>query len=170
MSEARLWCVLRTSGRLTVPVSRKLRREGFEVWTPIERRRNARGNVRRIPVMPSFMFAPESHLGSLFELAERSELFSVFCEAERVPLIEEGQIRRLRVALLPPRKKPKQDVFEPGDKVRAPEGICSGLSGQVVWSNEKWTLVCFGGAIDLQISTFKLKPTSAISPGQAKAA
>lgn len=168
--EGRLWFVLRTSGPLTVPMSRKLRREGYEVWTPVERKRNGRGNVRRIPVMPSYIFAPEAHLDNLYELAERTELFSVFCEAERVPIIEDGQIRRLRVALLPPRKKPKQETFEPGAIVRIPEGIGAGLSGQVVYSDGKWTLVCFGGSIDLKISTFKLKPNSAISVEQARAA
>lgn len=176
------WIILRCSGRSTLPLARSLQADGYDVWTPSEMKRNRRprknaGEPEPAPIMPTFVFARSVHVVDLLELAEMPvkprrgkglhepahDDFSVFHFNDRIPLVRDAALAPLRreeeLANIRQRRelaKGKSDPFEEGQVIRIPEGAFSGLSGHVVESNGKFTLLCFG-RMEVEFSTFILR-------------
>ncbi|WP_126001548.1 hypothetical protein [Sphingomonas sp. ABOLE] len=116
MGTAGTWCILRTSGGRTVPLSKSLADAGFEVWTPVRTiRRPAPGQARRLvlgqtrklidvelPILPGFVFARSGQLDDLVRASvaepKRHPSFSIFHRAGRVPLVRDASIMGLRMA------------------------------------------------------------------------
>ena len=103
------WIILRTSAGRTLSLASSLLAVGYEVWTP---RRTLRRSVKaktlsgtrlieiEIAILPTFVFAPEDDLAALADLAMHEAsphpAFSVFCTADRVPLVGDAEIAGLR--------------------------------------------------------------------------
>lgn len=171
------WCILRTAGRLTLPLAESLASRGFDVWTPAEvklgRARGRRGRAEtRKPMMPTFVFARAGHLWSLVSLAEDPacphEGFSVFRHLDRYPVIADAELEPLRMSEVRAIPLDQLQTFERGERVLVPSGSFCGLGGQVVESNGRFTLVCFGGHMQVKISTFILQPNKAFSGSRPK--
>jgi hypothetical protein len=181
------WCILRTSGRNTLALADHLKREGFEVWTPVDHQprrlpRRKQRVERQAPLMPTFVFAKASALADLIALSEqpgRPIGFSLFRDGRRVPAIEDGELdalrgeetrslARCRKAMQAGRRSTR--VYARGETVRVPEGSFGGMTGIVETSDGRFTLVCFGGAMSVKISTWLLAPDESYSGPAARAA
>lgn len=181
------WCILRTSGRHTLALADHLRGQGFEAWSPVEHqvRRLPRRRVtaeRQVPMVPTFVFAKAAHLLDLIALSEipgRDIAFTIFREERRVPVIADRELQPLRDeeahTLARTQKAMRQGrrserVYARGEPVRVPEGSFAGMTGIVEDGDGRFTLVCFGGAVSVKISTFLLVPDESYSATAAKAA
>lgn len=168
MVEALKWCILRTSPGRTLPLFRSLVEAGMDAWTPVEvlKRRRPRSKITLeidAPILPTFVFAPASHLQDLMRLAAAPTgphpAFSVFRHLDRVPLIEAGQIEGIRAEEQRGRRKAQQAqrrTFAPGQGVSVPEGPFAGMSGIVQEGDGKFALVAFGD-FKVKIATFLLE-------------
>lgn len=174
------WIILRTSGRSTLRLAESLKEDGFTAWTPSEMKRNRRPRTVRMepepaPIMPTFVFAGSEHLVDLIDISEaplrrgsgRQEPahpeFSVFHHYDRIPLVSDASLAPLRAeeARLAAKErkvlaKGISDPFCPGNVLKIPDGAFAGMSGQVVESNGKVTLICFG-RMEVEFSTFILR-------------
>jgi hypothetical protein len=171
------WCVLRTAGRLTLRLADSLEDDGFDVWTPVEKRtmRIPRANIRRpvrLPIMPSYVFADARHLLDLLELANMPVKprrgsgitkpahpdFSVMTHNARIPMIEERQLvglRSIEIRRNVDKRLPKgMDV-----KVKTEGGSFAGMHGRVEASEQDHTLVCFDGRMTVRVPTWLLAPS-----------
>lgn len=162
------WCILRMSGPRTLAVADSLAEAGLEVWTPrrIDRRRLPRGKKGHreveVALMPTFAFARVAHLADLQAIRADPKsphpAFSIFKHLNGFPSVADREINALRAEEQRARVKKDRHTFAPGTRVQVPEGAFAGLSGQVVESgNGKFTLVCYGGAFEVQIATFLLR-------------
>ncbi len=111
-------------------------------------------------MMPTFAFAPASTLPELMRLS-RSPLsdhpsFSIFRFGGRIPLLHEREVERLRTAERQAVPKRRRAIMVVGATVRPNEGAYAGLSGVVKASDGQWTIVGFGGWMDVKIETFLL--------------
>lgn len=172
------WIILRTSASKTLRLAETLREDGFDVWTPSQKRsqrvprRNGFHNVVT-PIIPTFLFARVWHLVDLLELAAMPErprrgaggrkpahpAFRVFrdSDSERIPVVGDAEIRPLRQAERRSASR-RPGRYEPGDAVKVTDGIYGGIVGEVVRSSRHKTLVDFGGWMSVEVSTFILKP------------
>lgn len=164
------WIMLRTKPSCTLSLTNSLAAAGFDVWTPMEvqQRRVPRSKAkreRRVPIMPTWIFARAHHLDDLRRLAERAikdhAEFSIFRWHSRVPAIDDVALEALRSAELRAVPKQKVKAFRKGEIVRVPEGAFAGMSGVVERGDGRCTLVCFGGRLEVEISTFLLRPSTA---------
>lgn len=175
------WCILRTSGRSTLPLAASLSDAGYEVWTPSQvplnaprRRRTDDEEEPRCPIIPTYVFARARHLFELIALSANPGRnhagFSVFRMAEGVPLIAERALAGLRaeeakmeedreVRALRKRSKRRGISYPVGETVRIPSAFPSfaGMDGCVEESDPRFTHVGFGGFLRLKISTFILR-------------
>lgn len=170
---AQSWCVLRCSGRSTLPLAASLSTDGLECWTPAEtiRPRGKRGKLA-VPMIPTFVFASARHLWTLVSLSEdprsRHDGFSVMrhCGGRGYPLIDDAELEPLRIE-----ERGKADeahrealkanppVFTGGDQVECPERGFLGLSGIVESADRKYAWVRFPGFNQTaKIATFLLRP------------
>lgn len=164
-SEGDSWCILRTSGRSTLPLASSLTNAGFEVWTPVQTRMKrlprARAKIDRpAPIMPTFVFAKARHLIDLIGLSNRREGhegFSIFHHFGRIPLVEDVELEALRSEERRVVPKHSRHVFSAGQRVRVPAGAFCGMVGSVENGNERFTMVCFGGGATVKIATFLLR-------------
>lgn len=142
------WCILRTSGRLTLPLAEALEADGFKAWSPVEVQRHKRTRARkRVPIMPTFVFAEADRLPDLLEMAEAPAPkvgFSVFRHYERIPLIADDELRPLRRAEARAVPEEEWPTFERDQPVTVTEGPYGGVSGKVIRSRGEWALVLFG--------------------------
>jgi hypothetical protein len=99
------WCILRTSGPSTLPLTLSLRAAGYDVWTPTltlrRRRPRSKAKIERdAPILPTFVFARAHHAADLMRLralpVSPHPAFSVFRHGGRIPLIGDAQIGGLR--------------------------------------------------------------------------
>lgn len=160
-----MWCILRTSGGRTLPLMRSLREAGFDVWTPVTivaKRKPRRPGRVELPaaMMPTFVFAPAEQLPQLHGLS-RSPInphpaFSLFKFDGRVPLLTEREMERLREAERRSVPKRRRRTIPAGSKVKPDHGPYAGMTGVVKASNGKFTLVAFGGWMEVQIETFTI--------------
>jgi hypothetical protein len=180
------WCILRTKPSATLRLAASLAEDGILAWTPAEVRRNRRPrrNVQDpepCPIMPTFVFADALRLVDLLDLADMPvkprrgqylhepahEDFSVFHHYDRIPVVAEAALFHLREeergadaryqrTLARAMAKTKGEPYDDGDEIRLPNGPFAGLSGQVVESDGKFTLICFGRT-RVKISTFILR-------------
>ena len=183
---ASAWCILRTSGRSTIPLTESLSRDGYEAWTPIETRTvripraNARREVRQA-IMPTYVFASAEHLVDLIQLADMPVKprrgagllepahadFSVLHCFGKIPLVAESdlaQLRKIEAKRTPVKKADKP--LPKGVKVRVLSGSMEGLVGSVQRSDRGKTLVFFNRVFDrVEIPTTLLEV-----PGDARMA
>jgi hypothetical protein len=181
------WCILRTKPGSTLKLAASLAEDEFEVWTPVEVKRNRRPRRNPKPdpepcaIMPTYVFADAGRLVDLLELAEMPvkprrgkgrrlpahDDFSVFHFHDRIPIVADVDLIHLRSeerdaasrhnrALRRVMAKGKGEPLDCGSVVRIPQGAFAGMSGQVVESDGKFTLVCFGRT-EVKISTFILR-------------
>lgn len=170
------WCILRTSGRLTLRLAETLAEDGFEVWTPVETRkvRVPRANVRRdvtLPIMPSYIFARAVHLIDLIQMAGMTFKprraankpahadFSVMHYHDSIPLVGDAQLNALRTleAKRAPRKKAMRLPCGVEVQVKVEGGSFAGMKGRVERSDEVATLVCFDDRLTVKIATSLLQ-------------
>jgi hypothetical protein len=175
------WCVLRCSGRATLRLAQSLAEDGFEVWTPAVTRRVAvpRMNAKRevtLPLLPGFAFAHAEHLWTLVERSEDPGQrfgFSVFRYLDRYPVIRDQQLDALRNEERKATPRDRMQVYAKGEEVAVlpiAGGAASafgGMSGSVLRSNDRKTLVLFAGSRRVEFFTFDLQPIQRISATQA---
>jgi hypothetical protein len=165
------WCILRTSGRYTLPLAASLRKAGFEAWTPsyVQQRRLPRAKARAerpMPLLPTFVFAKARHVPDLVLLADDPtkdhEGFSVFRYLGRIPLIADVELEALRTEENRAAPKQKQRVYREGEAVKLSQGSFAGLPGVVQdGGDRRYTFVAFGGTMRVKISTFLLRSDEA---------
>ena len=165
------WCILRMSGGSTLPVAQSLAEAGFDVWTPVEvqQSRKPRSKVkveRRVPIMPTYVFARAARLADLIAIAKAPTSphpqFSVFHYAGRIPLIADRSLEPLRAAERDKTRVKDMPVFTKGERVKLTEGGFAGMSGVVELSKGKFTLVAFPGfQVPIRISSLLLLPDAA---------
>ena len=168
------WCVLRTNGARTLPLAKALVAAGFDAWTPmrIDKRRAHRAGKamveREAPLLPTFVFVQADRLLDLHMVlalpVNPYPAFSIFRYNGRVPLLADREIERLRMAERKAAPKEKARTFAPGAKVKTEEGPYAGLSGVVKQGDGRFTLVAFGGWMDVKIETFVLLPDAVQHP------
>lgn len=167
------WCILRTSGRTTINLADTLSKDGFDAWTPVETRTisvprvNAKREVR-LPLMPSYVFAGAHHLTDLLQLAAMPVrprrgagrmdaahvAFHVLHCFGGIPIIDDrhlGSLRRLEAKRTPVKRAAY--AFPKNAAVRAPDGPFGGMSGVVVRSTDKATVIDFGYGFPTEIPT-----------------
>lgn len=103
------WCILRTSGTLTLALADSLVAAGIDAWTPaatasrLFRRGATMVKAERTgPILPTFVFARSSHMADLADIvasrAHGHPAFSIFRYQDRYPLVGEASIAGLRAA------------------------------------------------------------------------
>jgi hypothetical protein len=128
------WIILRTSGGQTLPLMRSLREAGLDAWSPartIRRvlyagRRAERQDEIDVPILPTFVFARETQMELLAELAGAQSTahppFSLFRHRGRAPMIADGEIAGLREeeerAGLTMQAMRDAETFEEAEKIR----------------------------------------------------
>jgi transcription antitermination factor NusG len=168
------WFILRTANVDTMKTFSALQREGFDVWTPIERKvkRSARTRApydSTAALMPSYLFARVEHLDDILKLSRRTNRgipkFTVFHHGQGIPLVSDSALDALRMeedrlgrifdkAKLAGMKRPQ---FGKGKAVRTGEGPFMGMSGIVEGQQGQFTLVSFAGFHDpIKISSILL--------------
>lgn len=166
------WCILRCSGRNTLPLAESLGKAGFEVWTPSAIQRLPRKRAERpAPLLPSYVFARSGALEQLLELStpdgplNQHPSFRVFHYLDRIPVIADRDLDALRQseARRVKRRQYAHRAYSRGDVVQINEGAFAGMSGIVQRSNGKYALVMFG-RVPVNVATFLLHP------GERKAA
>ena len=166
------WCILRTAGPRTLPLTRSLAAAGFDVWTPVQTgtRRKPRSQVTtefEAPIVPTFVFARADRLNDLRRIAslpvKPHPAFSVFHSFDRAPLIAGAEIEGLRhyerrCNEIATRNKAKahRREFAIGDAVNVLDGAWQGLSGIVEGGDGRQARVSFGGSLSVTIATFYL--------------
>lgn len=170
------WCILTTSGARTLPLAASLREAGFEVYTPtrtahIRKPRRPGKIVKQVPMAPTFVFARWKDLDELLAISRlpvsHHPSFSFFRFNGQYPEVSNAEIERVREKerrAVPTRQRPTIPV---GSAVRPDEGPYAGMSGVVRRSDGKYTLVAFGGWMEVQIETFLISP-NAVLPSQPK--
>lgn len=160
------WCILRTAGPRTLLLVDSLNRHGVRAWTPTTtaRRRKSRRSpsfvVRQAAMLPTFVFADADHLGELCRY-ERSPVsphppYSVFRYYHRAPLVGDAAIEALRMFERQAVPKAERRTVPVGSTIRLPDGPFAGLDGIVQASDGGYTLVAFGGRMEVKIETFIL--------------
>jgi len=152
------WCILRTASLDTLKVTEALKKIGFNVWTPEERKIGRMPRTRKafdkvFPIMPSYVFAEAHQIDGLRSLSESPTRdcphFSVFKYGDGFPLVSDGELEALRseekhrngIFERQKAKKTKAPVFEQGLEVLLTQGGFEGLEGKVVESKGSFTLV-----------------------------
>jgi hypothetical protein len=152
MAAAGQWCILRTSGRLTLPLAESLTGDGYEVWTPVDTRRVRvpRMNARRVV----------KHLADLLELERIRPGFRVMFYNGEPAKAPDHELEPLRQAEHMVEPKRWTSAFAPGSEVRITKGSFSGATGIVKSCNGKeaelWVSI-FGRHHRVKINTFNLK-------------
>lgn len=164
------WCILRTAGPRTLPLTKSLADAGFEVWTPqrIHRRRRPRSKKiveREVAIMPTFVFVRKHHavdlLGILASPVNPHPAFSIFRHPQNGRLIDvaDCEIDGLRAEderWAKAERKSRRRRFEAGSSVKVTDGPAQGLEGIVEESDGRYALVCFGGAVRFKVGTWLL--------------
>jgi transcription antitermination factor NusG len=156
------WFILRMASADTLKVADQLAKRGFDVWTPVERKRGRKPRTRshfdkQFALMPSYVFANVHHLAELQGMADLptadTPRFTLFRYAGGVPLIDDSQLAALRAEedrlqrvyerqVAKGKRGPK---FTGGEIVRMKEGGFAGLEGTVVEQQGQFTLVSIDG-------------------------
>lgn len=174
------WCILRCSGRHTLPLADSLNSGGYECWTPARhvRKRIPRTRARielPAPLLPTYVFARAGELHRLLDIVEDQHRgqqvvlvgddgqhllpdFSVFHYLDRIPLVADTELVALRLAerrAEAPAKAKRRFVH--GEPVSVSDGPWVGLSGMVQDQKGNYTIVLFG-RMSVKIATFLLHP------------
>ncbi len=161
------WCILRTSGPRTLAVAGSLKQSGLDAWTPVDMTIKRVGKARErhekpVAIMPTYVFANALHLGYLLDTAQAEDSphpqFSVFHFHDAIPLIEGRELSHLRHIEHKAAITRGAIRFTQGERVTVPDGGFQGLTGEVVKTGGKYTLVAFPGfRIPVQVSTLHLQ-------------
>ena len=162
------WCILRCAASRTLPLATSLIEAGIEAWTPmkVERRRLPRGRKshREIeaPIMPTFVFVRYDRLVDLMIILalpmSPHPAFSIFRHLGAIAHVSDREIERLRTEEGRAQDKKKRPTFAVGEQVRVEEEVSlTGLKGTVEGTKGRYTMVCFGGAIQFKIATINLR-------------
>ncbi len=177
---ARRWCILRTAGSRTLPLTESLTAAGFDVWTPsqLRRRRVPRKKAfvfTSYPVLPTFVFARADHVLDLYRLqslpVSPHPNFSLFRNGLGVPLISDTDVNGLRrvaadmQAVLDGEVSKEQREamrqhrrdFDVGSLVHTDAGGFAGMTGVVQHGDGKWAWVLFGGQMKVKVDAFLLR-------------
>ena len=156
------WFILRMASADTLRMFDVLRRRGFNVWTPVERKvvRRPRTKAKadmRFALMPSYVFAGVEHLTELAALASvppgDNPRFTIFRHFGTIPLVGDGELGALRseearterVFEKHKRMGIKGPIFHKGAEFTMGEGSFAGLTGMVDGGDGQFTLVSFEG-------------------------
>lgn len=156
------WFILRMGSSDTLNLAKGLAKMGYDVWTPIERRKGRMPRTRteydkEFALMPSYVFVNVHHLRDIQHLAmlpPRSiPRFVLFQYQGGVPLIADSQLDALRgeesrlqaVYERACRKGKRGPKFDAGHIVRIEEGGFMGMEGVVEGQQGQFTLVNFEG-------------------------
>ena len=99
------WCILRTSGRSTLPLAQSLAGAGFDVWTPREVISRRRGPARtrieyEAPLIATFVFARAIAIPALERIlmlpSSPHPPFSIFRYYGKIPLLAAHAVDALR--------------------------------------------------------------------------
>lgn len=166
-SGAEGWCILRTSPARTLPLAASLVAAGVEAWTPTAtiKRRVFRGKKQTkdhtAALTPTFVFARATAIGVL-----RADInaprpvhppFSLFRHLGEIKTVSDREIERLRQAERKSKPKGKRQTVPVGSLLKPTEGPYTGMEGVVQRSDGKFTLVAFGGWMNVQIETFTIR-------------
>lgn len=161
------WCILRCSGRSTLPLADSLKRSGIEAWSPAA----ILSGAKLAPMTPTYVFASAGRVLDLIRLAAcrggDHHGFSVMHRPQGIPLIRDGQLDGLRKQEDDARpklieRKPRwrmAERFEIGEEIKVGQVAgFEGMEGIVEQSDERETIVGFGGWMTLKIETWILRP------------
>lgn len=111
-------------------------------------------------MLPTFVFVDADRLVELVRY-ERSPAsphppYSVFRFNHLVPLLSDTAIEALRMSERKAVPKAERRTLSIGSTIRLPDGPFAGLNGVVQSSDGGYTLVAFGGLMEVKIETFIL--------------
>jgi hypothetical protein len=146
----------------TLAVHDSLKRAGFEVWTPVERRiarmpRTKARAERDLALLPTYVFADARKIEALARLANVPNRdhprFAMFKHQGGYPLVSDSALEALRGEETRKRgifeklknKGRKGPTFGLGSLVKANSGGFEGLSGVVEGARGQYTLVSYAG-------------------------
>jgi transcription antitermination factor NusG len=166
------WVILRCANCKTLELAESLNDAGFEGWSPVEVQKHLRKDPRklladkvvetRVPLTPSFVFAPATYLQDLLALSHSPALnyqvwdpeqrrmvtrghpyFRLFMHLGEVVLIGGSELDPLRN--IERKRKPRGSVktIAPGTSVRLTEGGFAGMTGMVDSVRGKRAMVSF---------------------------
>ena len=163
------WCVLRMAASRTLLVAASLAEAGLPAWTPtisVKRRIPRKpGRVEKpAPLLPTFVFVPEQHLDELLQLSRlpvsQHPAFSLFRFAGEFVFVRDAEITRLRALEAQMKPKRRRPTVELASEVVPTEGAYAGMTGTVIESDGKLTLIAFGGWMEVKIETSALLDTA----------
>lgn len=160
------WCILRTSGRHTLPLADSLTAGGFEAWTPAEMVRVSRRKGSALaPILPTWVFVPERYFDDMLGLELRHPLFALYREFRQdgnryFPFVADDALNELRREDYRWPKpveqpKPKARRYEPGEAVTIPDGAWTGMSGIVERTKGKFVIVTVDRK-EIKVASWKL--------------
>ena len=143
------WCVLRTSGRSTLPLAASLAGAGFEAWTPVETVFVVLpGSYHKRPgtyaMIPRYVFARSHHDQDLLRLSNsqhRHPRFTLVRRDDQIGYVADAALEALREAeamaevMAVPRKR--ISPYSRGARVDVKKGPYTGMSGEVESSDGK---------------------------------
>lgn len=148
------WCILRTSGSKTLALADSLKKVGYDVWTPVERRSRRKPRSQKlieitIPVMPTYVFARADTLPDMVRLSEAlvspHPNFSVFRYHGAFPLVSEVSLAPIRAVEARTAPKEAWPAFTQGERVKLSQAGFEGMSGMVEMEQGQFVLVAFPG-------------------------
>lgn len=157
------WFILRCASADTLKLADQLRKRGFDVWTPIQRKRGKRPRTRtefdkELAILPSYAFANMHHLPEIARLAmiptADTVRFTLFrTKSGELPMIDDCQLDALRAfeAKLQKqyedaiRKGVRAPKFDAGHKVTLTGGGFEGLEATVIEQQGQFALVEIAG-------------------------
>lgn len=163
------WIILRCAGRSTLALADSLNRAGIEAWSP-RAPSDGPNKTAIVPMTPTYVFAQAAHVLDLIrlsaDLATPHPGFSVMHKAQGIPVVRDVSLAGLRrsEAKAQPKEQPRYRArhakrFDVGEGVRVGnvKGF-EGMDGVVERSDERKTLIAFGGWLTLEIETWILRP------------
>lgn len=170
------WIILKCAGRSTLRLAESLTEDGYETWIPIEVKTvrvpklNAKRDLR-LPMLAGFVFVSSAHILDMLDMANmpfKSRRgakpahadFSVFHYLDQIPLVADRALNPLRRIARRRTQAARATPLKKYQMVKATEGAGSfqGMSGRVEQSNERQTVVSFGGLFGrVEIATCLLK-------------
>lgn len=156
------WCIVRTSGKHTLALVNSLREAGIAAWSPeqiVDKRRPRSRLISKhlAPMLPSFVFADAACIDQIVALdMQPFSRISLFRHIGKVPVVSDRALDALRAMERRPLPRLKHRTWRHGQSVRVPDGAFAGIDGRVEKSNERYTLVMFGGVMKVKIDTFLL--------------
>lgn len=162
------WIILRTAGRNTLKLAESLTEDGLDCWVPVIVQEVKKRDVR-LPMLAGFVFAKARNLYELLDMANMPVKkrrgskpahadFSVFHFNDAIPIVADRELNALRRIAKRRTLAPKVKPLKPYQRVRPIAGGFQGLLGTVTMSNERQTIVSFGGLFEkVEISTSLLR-------------